>query len=179
MTIKGYTASLPGQSIGEQESRLRAAGVRLFYREAPARARQNRPELAKLLERLEAGDVVMVTSIDRLARSGRDLLNILKAIADKGAAFRSLSESWADTSKPNGREVIAILSGLSDFEGEVLRIRGRAGRKRAKARGVRFGRPRKLNPVQRLDALERLRAGETQADVAQTYGVDPTTIGRL
>jgi hypothetical protein len=69
--------------------------------------------------------------------------------------------------------------GLAEFERELIRARTGEGRKRAKERGVRFGRPRKMTPHQRQEALQRLMAGETQADVARTYNVDATTIGRL
>jgi DNA invertase Pin-like site-specific DNA recombinase len=71
------------------------------------------------------------------------------------------------------------LGGLAEFERELIRARTGEGRKRAQARGVRFGRPSKLTPHQRREALARLAAGETQADIALTYDVDPTTIGRL
>jgi DNA invertase Pin-like site-specific DNA recombinase len=75
--------------------------------------------------------------------------------------------------------MLTVLGGLAGFERELIRARTGEGRKRAKERGVRFGRPRKLTPHQREEALRRLAAGETQADVARTYNVDPTTIGRL
>jgi DNA invertase Pin-like site-specific DNA recombinase len=75
--------------------------------------------------------------------------------------------------------MLTVLSGLAEFERELIRARTGEGRKRAQARGVKFGRPPKLNAHQRRKAIERLRNGETQADVARTYGVDATTIGRL
>jgi DNA invertase Pin-like site-specific DNA recombinase len=109
-----------------------------------------------------------------LARSTRDLLNLLDAIAKVGAKFRSLGDPWADTTTPHGELMITILAGLATFD-----ARTGEGRKRAQDRGVKFGRPRKLTAHQRQEALVRLAAGETQADVARTYAVDPTTIGRL
>ena len=72
-----------------------------------------------------------------------------------------------------------MLGGLAEFERELIRARTGEGRKRAKERGVKFGRPRKMTPHQRQEALQRLAAGETMADVARTYAVDATTIGRL
>jgi DNA invertase Pin-like site-specific DNA recombinase len=75
--------------------------------------------------------------------------------------------------------MLTVLGGLAEFERELIRARTGEGRKRAKERGVRFGRPRKMTPHQRQEALQRLAAGETQADVARTYNVDATTIGRL
>jgi DNA invertase Pin-like site-specific DNA recombinase len=91
--------------------------------------------------RLEAGDVLVVTRLDRLARSTRDLLNILDAIGKAGAGFKSLKDTWADTTTPHGRLMLTVLGGLAEFERELIRARTDDGRKRAKARGVKFGRP--------------------------------------
>ena len=126
-----------------------------------------------------AGDVLVVTRLDRLARSTRDLLNVLDELAQRGAGFRSLKDAWADTTTPHGKLMVTVLGGLAEFERELIRARTGEGRKRAKERGVRFGRPRKMTPHQRREALQRLAAGETQADVARTYPVDAATISRL
>ena len=99
------------------------------------------PELAKAIRRLEAGDVLVVTRLDRLARSTRDLLNILDAVAKAGASFKSLADAWADTTTPHGKLLLTVLGGLAEFERELIRARTDDGRKRAKARGVKFGRP--------------------------------------
>ena len=115
----------------------------------------------------------------RPGRSTRDLLNLLGAVADKGAGFKSLRDTWADTTTPHGRLMLTVLGGLAEFERELIRARTGEGRKRAQARGVKFGRPPKLNAHQRKEAIARMRNGETQADIARTYGVDATTIGRL
>ena len=93
--------------------------------------------------------------------------------------FKSLSDAWADTTTPHGRLMRTILGGLAEFERALNIVRTGDGRARAKAKGVRFGRPRKLLPHQWQEALQRLAAGETQADVARTYYVDATTIGRM
>jgi DNA invertase Pin-like site-specific DNA recombinase len=136
-------------------------------------------ELGKVLASLAAGDVLVVTRLDRLARSTRDLLNVIDAVTKRGAGFKSLKDTWADTTSPHGRLMLTVLGGLAEFDGELIRARTGEGRKRASERGVRFGRPPKLTPHQRQEALRRLSAGETQADVARSYNVDPTTIGRL
>jgi DNA invertase Pin-like site-specific DNA recombinase len=180
MTVYGYArVSTAGQTLASQDAQLHAAGCAKVYAEKVSGAKTDRPELAKLIRRLEAGDVLMVTRLDRLARSPRDLLNILDAIGKAGAGFKSLSDAWADTTTPHGRLMLTILGGLAEFERELILARTGDGRARAKAKGVRFGRPRKLTPHQRQEALQRLAAGETQADVARTYNVDATTIGRL
>jgi DNA invertase Pin-like site-specific DNA recombinase len=87
---------------------------------------------------LHPGDVLLVTRLDRLARSTRDLLKTLDAIGKKGAGFRSLADTWADTTTPHGRLMVTILAGLAEFERELVRTRTGEGRTRAKARGVRF-----------------------------------------
>ena len=75
--------------------------------------------------------------------------------------------------------LLTVLGGLAEFERELIRARTGEGRRRARALGVKFGRPPKLNAHRRRESYQRLRNGETQADIARTYGVDATTIGRL
>jgi Resolvase, N terminal domain/IstB-like ATP binding protein len=86
-------------------------------------ARSDRPELAKVLKRLETGDVLVVTRLDRLARSTRDLLNTLADIAERGAGFKSLDDAWADTTCAHGRLMVTILAGLAEFERELILAR--------------------------------------------------------
>jgi DNA invertase Pin-like site-specific DNA recombinase len=85
------------------------------------------------------GDVLVVTRLDRLARSTRDLLNLLDAIAKKGAGFRSLRDIWADTTTAHGRLMLTVLGGLAEFERELIRTRTGEGRQRAKSRGASWG----------------------------------------
>jgi DNA invertase Pin-like site-specific DNA recombinase len=134
--------------------------------------------LTKLLKRLEPGDMLMVTRLDRLARSTRDLLNILDAIGKAGAAFKSIADTWADTTTPHGRLILTVLGGLAEFERELIRARTGEGRTRAKARGVHMGRPLKLTAYQRKEARERRDKGETLVDIARSYGVSHMTIAR-
>ena len=180
MPMFGYArVSTNGQDLAGQDAELRSAGCAKVFKEKVSGAKTDRPELAKAIRQLEPGDVLVVTRLDRLARSTRDLLNVLDEIAKRGAGFRSLKDSWADTTSAHGRLMLTILGGLAEFERELIRARTGEGRKRAKARGVRFGRPRKLTPHQREEALRRLHAGETMADVARNYAVDGSTISRL
>jgi DNA invertase Pin-like site-specific DNA recombinase len=180
MPLFGYArVSTRDQDLATQNAELMAAGCAKVFKEKVSGAKTDRPELAKVIGRLEPGDVLVVTRLDRLARSTRDLLNVIAAISDRGAGFKSLKDAWADTTTAHGRLMLAVLGGLAEFERELIRARTGEGRARAKARGVRFGRPRKMTPHQRQEALQRLAAGETQADVARTYNVDATTIGRL
>ena len=180
MATIGYSrVSTDGQSLAAQESTLREAGCIKIFAEKASGAKSDRKQLAKAIAALGNGDVLIVTRLDRLARSTRDLLNTLDRIAKAGAGFRSLADAWADTTTPHGRLMLTVLGGLAEFERELIKARTGDGRKRAQARGVKFGRPPKLTLHQRREAAERLAAGETQADVARSYGVAHTTIGRL
>jgi DNA invertase Pin-like site-specific DNA recombinase len=176
----GYArVSTDGQTLDAQDAQLIAAGCAEVYAEKISGAITDRPELAKALAQLKLGDVLMVTRLDRLARSTRDLLNILDTVAKAGAGFKSLSDPWCDTTTPHGRLMLTVLGGLAEFERSLILARTGDGRQRAKARGVKFGRPRKLDPQQRNEVLERRRNGETLAAIARTYGVHATMIGRL
>ena len=86
-----------------------------------------------------------MTRLDRLARSTRDLLNILDTVAKAGAGFKSLADAWADTTTAHGRLMLTVLGGLAEFERALIIARTGDGRVRAKARGVRFGRPPAVN----------------------------------
>jgi DNA invertase Pin-like site-specific DNA recombinase len=176
----GYArVSTDGQSLDAQLAQLKAAGCSKIFREKVSGARSDRAELAKLLKILTAGDVVIVTRLDRLARSTRDLLNVLAAIGEQQAGFRSLGDSWADTTTPHGRLMLTVLGGLAEFERELIRARTGEGRARARARGVKLGRSPKLTPHQRREAIARREAGETLMEIARTYNVSHSTISRL
>jgi DNA invertase Pin-like site-specific DNA recombinase len=180
MAIYCYArVSTDGQTVAAQVAALETAGAAKVFFETASGAKTNRAALAKALRTVQAGDVLLVTRLDRLARSTRDLLNTLHTLGERGVGFKSLGDTWADTTTPHGRLMLTVLGGLAEFERELIRARTGEGRKRAKDRGVKFGRPRKLTPHQRSEALARLATGETQADIARSYAVDPTTIGRL
>lgn len=179
MTAYGYArVSTRDQDLSGQLTELAAAGCVHVHREKISGAKTDRPELARVLARLGTGDVLMVTRLDRLARSTRDLLNVINEVSARGAGFRSLKDVWADTTTAHGRLMLTILGGLAEFERELIRVRTGEGRLRARARGVRFGRPRKLTSVDRRAIRDRLQRGETQIEIALDYGVHATTIGR-
>jgi DNA invertase Pin-like site-specific DNA recombinase len=180
MTAYGYArVSTNGQDLAARVAELMAAGAAKVFKEKVSGAKTDRAELAKLIRRLEPGDVLIVTRLDRLARSTRDLLNVLATVGEHEAGFRSLRDAWADTTTPHGRLMLTVLGGLAEFERELIRARTGDGRARAKARGVKFGRPAALTPHQRAEALQRLAMGEVQADLARSYGVSQATISRL
>src|SRR6266480_4479259 len=139
MAVYGYArVSTDGQSLAAQLAELKAAGK--IFQEKISGARSDRKQLARLMALLAKGDVLVVTRLDRLARSTRDLLNLLGTIAEKGAGFKSLRDAWADTTTAHGRLMLTVLGGLAEFERELIRTRTGEGRERAKAMGVILGR---------------------------------------
>ena len=127
MTTYGYArVSTNGQDLAAQEAELMAAGCAKVFKEKVSGAKTDRAELAKLLHKIESGDVLVVTRLDRLARSTRDLLNVIAALTERGAGFKSLST-------PHGRPMLTVLGGLAKFERELIRACTGEGRKRAKA----------------------------------------------
>jgi len=122
---------------------------------------------------------VVVTKLDRLGRSTRELLELIDRIGKAGAAFRSLGDPLWDTSSPQGRLLSTLLAAIAEFERELIRERTSAGRERALANGVKFGRKRKLSEYQRAEAMKRRDAGETLASIAKSYAVDVSMISRL
>jgi DNA invertase Pin-like site-specific DNA recombinase len=133
-------ASTDGQSLAAQIAELRTAKCEKVFQEKISGSRSDRKQLARLMGALSNGDLLVVTRLDRLARSTRDLLNLLGTIAERGAGFRSLRDTWADTTTAHGRLMLTVLGGLAEFERELIRTRTSEGRERAKARGVTLGR---------------------------------------
>jgi DNA invertase Pin-like site-specific DNA recombinase len=179
--IIGYArVSTDGQTLDAQQAALTAAGAEKVFAEKVSGAVTDRKALAKEIAACGPGDVLLVTRLDRLARSTRDLLNVLDTVGKAGAGFRSLADAWADTTTtPHGRLMLTVLGGLAEFERELIRARTDEGRKRAQARGVRFGRKLKLTRHQILEALARREAGETLAEIGRSYNVSHSTISRL
>jgi DNA invertase Pin-like site-specific DNA recombinase len=180
MNVYGYArVSTTGQELDSQLVQLQEAGCTRIFQEKVSGAKSDRAELKRLLRVLREGDVVVVTRLDRLARSTLDLLRFLAAVNDKRAAFRSINEAWADTTTAFGRFLVVVLGGVAEFERELILARTAEGRRLAVARGVRFGRRPKLSEAERLDACRRKKAREPIASIARDYNVCGATISRL
>jgi DNA invertase Pin-like site-specific DNA recombinase len=179
--IYGYArVSTGSQSEAAQVAALKKHQAGRVFREVAQGDKTDRAQLSRLLRQLDAGDVLMVTRLDRLARSTRDLLNTLAVITDKKAGFRSLADTWADTTTPHGRLILTVLGGLAEFEKELIRARTSEGRERAKARGVKLGRKPKLTEHQKREAIKRRdKLGEPVREIARSYNVSHSTISRL
>jgi DNA invertase Pin-like site-specific DNA recombinase len=144
-----------------------------------ARVSTEGQNLSGQLAGLGTGDVVVVTKLDRLGRSTRELLDLIDRISKAGASFRSLGDPLWDTGSSQGRLLSTMLAAIAEFERELIRERTGDGRKRAMAAGVKFGRKRKLSDYQRAEAVRRRAAGETLASIARSYAVDISMISRL
>lgn len=179
MNIGYARVSTDGQSVAAQVRQLTEAGCEKVFQEVASGAQRDRAQLRRLLAALVPGDVVTVTRLDRLARSTRDLLNLLATLGEKQAGFRSLGDAWADTTTPHGRLLLTVLGGLAEFERELIRARTSEGRARAQAQGVKMGRKPKLTAHQRREALARREQGETVTAIARSYNVSHSTISRL
>jgi DNA invertase Pin-like site-specific DNA recombinase len=171
--------STEGQTLEAQIDQLKTAEAEKVFKEKVSGARANRPQFRKAIAALKPDDVLLVTRLDRLALSTRDLLNVLGDITKKGADFRSLNDAWADTTTPHRRLMLTVLGGLAEFERELIRARTGDGRERAKARGVKLGRKPKLTRHQMQEALARREAGESLTAIARSYDVSHSTISRL
>jgi DNA invertase Pin-like site-specific DNA recombinase len=176
----GYArVSTQGQTLESQLDQLKAAGCLKIFQEKASGARFDREQLQGLLKGLQPDQTVVVTRLDRLARSTVDLLTVIKAISDRKARFKSLAEPWADTTTPAGRLMLTVLGGLAEFERELIKARTSEGRERAKRAGVRMGRKPILTQHQIAEVRERKSGGESVRHLARSYGVSPNTISRV
>jgi DNA invertase Pin-like site-specific DNA recombinase len=176
----GYArVSTQDQNLDLQLRVLKKAGCRKTFQEKASGATRARPELQRMLEQLREGDVIVVWKLDRLARSTRHLLETMEMIREAGARFQSLSEPWADTTTHAGKMIMTVFAGIAEFERDLIRERTTAGRKAAMQRGVRFGRPPKLNADQRKLIVRLLEEGKGVAELARSFKVHTATIYRL
>src|SRR5260370_3868363 len=162
----GYArVSTDGQSVDAQVRQVTKAGCKKVFREVASGAKPPRAQLRRLLDQLDAGDVLTVTRLDCLARSTRDLLNTLATITAKKAGFKSLGDTWADTTTSHGRLMLTVLAGLAEFERDLIRARTGKGRAGAVERGQKMGRPFKLTHHQKREAINRRDQGDTHAGI--------------
>jgi DNA invertase Pin-like site-specific DNA recombinase len=167
------------QDYQAQVDTLKSAGCERIYSEkASGKSTNGRREFDKLMRALQPGDVVTVTKLDRLARSSRDLQNILHELKERGCGFVSLGESWCDTTSEVGQLMLTIMGGIAQFERSLIRKRCDEGIERAKAKGTQFGRPSALDASQKRKIAERYAAGETMAELAREYECGDATIWR-
>lgn len=176
----GYArVSTSDQKLDAQSDALNAVGAERIYSDKVSGSKRERPELDRLLDHLRPDDVVVVTKYDRLARSLRDLLDLVEAIEERGAGFRSLAED-IDTTTPAGRLVFHVFASIAQFERERIAERTREGLKAAKLRGRVGGRPSALNTDQK-DEVRRMRDEEQRSirDISRLFNVSERTVRRV
>ena len=175
----GYArVSTDDQDLQLQRRELREAGCERIFEEKMSGARRDRPELRRLMDHLRPGDVLVVTRLDRLARSTRDLLDVAQQLTDGEAGLRSLAEPWADTTSPAGRMVLTVFAGIAEFERELIRQRTSFGRVAARERGIKFGRPAKLSAEQIALGKRLIEEGQSVREVAKVLNCHHTTLYR-
>lgn len=181
MAILGYArVSTHGQVLDIQELQLRAEGCTKIYAEKESGINAKRPVLNRLLREVRPGDVVIFSALDRLTREGPyKTLAILELITSRGATYRSLAEPWADTTTELGEVLAALVGYIARKTRQDIIRRTAAGRQRAIAAGVKFGRRPKLSLQQRRDAVSRRRQGERPETIAASLNVSASTIRRL
>ena len=178
--IIGYArVSTDDQSLDSQTDALSAAGAEKVFADKISGSRRTRPELDRMLEQLRDGDVVTVTKYDRLARSLKDLLEIVETIRERGAGFRSLAED-IDTTTPAGRLVFHVFASIAQFERERISERTKEGLDAARKRGRVGGRPPALTAAQR-DEVRHMRDEEHRAvaEIARLFKVSQRTVRRV
>jgi DNA invertase Pin-like site-specific DNA recombinase len=180
MMALGYArVSTNNQDTAAQASALKSAGCEKIFREKASGGRWDRPELIRLLDQLRTGDVLIVSRLDRLSRSLRDLLMIMERIKEAEAGFRSLTEAIDTTTAP-GRMMMQMVGAFAEFERAILRERTKAGLDAARERGRIGGRRPKLRPNQQDEIVTMVSTGtKTAADAAGLFAIHPATVSRL
>ena len=178
--IIGYArVSTDGQKLDAQTDALMAAGAEKLFADKISGSQRARPELDKMLEQLRDGDIGIVAKYDRLARSLKDLLDIVDMISKQGAGFRSLAED-IDTTTPAGRLVFHVFASIAQFERERISERTREGLASARKRGRIGGRPPALSTAQKIE-VRRMRDEEQRPleEIAVLFNVSTKTIRRV
>lgn len=179
MALVGYArVSTADQTTGLQVEALKKAGCRKIFQETASGAQRDRPELAKALEYLRDGDVLVVWKLDRLARSLKQLIETVEALGERGIGFQSVTEK-IDTTTPGGRLVFHVFGALAEFERGIIRERTLAGLENAKRLGRVGGRPRSMT-AEDIAAAKALLASPdmTVGAVAERVGVSSATLYR-
>lgn len=178
----GYArVSTTGQDYDTQLEKLSAEGCeKIFSEKQSGKSSDDRAELQKAIEFCRDGDVLVITKLDRLARSMGDLWQIVNTLESKGASFKVLDQEGMDTSNATGKLLFNILGSIAEFERDLINARTAEGRAAAKAKGVKFGRKAKLTD----DQVEALRADVeaghmSKQAIAEKYGIARNSVYRL
>ena len=175
----GYArVSTQGQSLDRQIDSLREAGCERIYAEKVSSGKKDRPELARMMEALREGDIVIVVELTRLGRSVKDLIEIVEQIHAVGANVVSLSEPWMDTTSVQGNLIFNIFFAFAQFERDLTRQRVLDGLEAAKLRGRKGGRPTVPADMAAL-AIRMYKSKCPISDIIKATGISKTTLYRL
>jgi len=178
MNIGYARVSTSDQNLALQLDALEAAGSDRVFEETISSRKRDRPIWQNVLALLREDDVLVVYKLDRIARSTRELLDVIDILKGKGVSIRSLQEPWADTTSPSGKMIMTVMAGIAEFERDLIKQRAKDGRESAKRRGVHMGRPSKLScgQVELISAARR--DGRSTKELAISFGVSADTIYR-
>jgi putative DNA-invertase from lambdoid prophage Rac len=177
--------STAGQTTDNQIQEIAVAGFEVLPTRAITEtisggiAASERPGFKKLKDKLEAGDVLVVTKLDRLGRNAMDVRQTVEALTDLGVKVHCLALGGVDLTSAAGKMVMAVIGAMAEFERDLLIERTQAGLARAKAEGKALGRPRALTHAQEEEALQRLAKGEAVAAVARALKTSRATVMRV
>jgi len=176
----GYArVSTEDQSLDLQLDALARVQCDEIITEKVSSRTKERPTWNALRNKLRSGDVVIVYKLDRISRNTRELLTIMDDFAAVCVHIKSLQEPWLDTQSPTGKIIFTVMAGIAEFERELIKERTSAGRRAALKRGVKFGRPMKIDAMQAKLIAGALKNGTAVRDVAEAFGVSVDTIYRL
>lgn len=180
MTMIGYArVSTTGQTLAVQQDMLKGAGCEKIYAEKKSGLDGKRIELAKCIDYVREGDVLLVTKLDRLARSTSDFYAIIARLKDKGVGFRCLDHAELDTTTKHGKLMVGLLALIAEFEADIRKERQMEGIAKARERGVAFGRQSTLNSEQIVEMKRRREDGELIRDLMSAYSLSKASIYRL
>jgi len=177
--------STADQTTDNQLTEIKAAGFTIDARRAVTEtisgsvSASERPEFSRLLDRLESGDVLIVTKLDRLGRNAMDVRTTVEHLAALGIRVQCLALGGVDLTSPAGKMTMQVINAVAEFERDLLIERTNAGISRAKAEGKTFGRPSALSETQQAEVLRRLAQGDAVALLAREYETTRQTIMRV
>jgi putative DNA-invertase from lambdoid prophage Rac len=177
--------STTGQTTDNQVREIEAAGFQVDKRRVVAETISGsvsaiqRPGFTKLLDRVEEGDVLLVTKLDRLGRNAMDVRATVELLSAKGVRVHCLALGGVDLTSAAGRMTMQVLSAVAEFERDLLIERTNSGLERARAEGKSMGRPSVLSEGQRFEVLSRLERGATVAGLAREFSTSRQTILRV
>jgi DNA invertase Pin-like site-specific DNA recombinase len=175
--LVGYArVSTSDQDLSSQLDRLRGAGCEKLFAEKVSGISAERPELIHALEFVREGDVLVVTRLDRFARSSADLHNLIRTLSKKEVGFRCIEQHGVDTTSSSGKLMLGLLGAVAEFELALRAERQREGIARAKLRGTYKGRRASIDPN---DVRGLLAAGVRPVDVAKQLGIGRASVYRL